>query len=202
MLWATFAAALGAIISAAVGYLLYRTSTDPHVIVYTALSPKIPTVILVVIENIGRGPAKNVRFSLGGPVPWKAWGIEEAQAFQPMDRGPLITGIPFLAPGARREFTWGQFGGLHAAIGDGAVKVTATYLPDGRDPLAPHEFVTESLLEVKSFHHTNDDGNNAPKDIAEQLRRIADATAHASIGFRPLHVQLKDQKPHPRPDAG
>jgi hypothetical protein len=42
---------------------------------------------------------------------------EAAQPPKELKTGPLVTGIPALAPGGRRILTWGQYGGLKKVIG-------------------------------------------------------------------------------------
>jgi hypothetical protein len=57
--------------------------------------------------------AYDVRFQFSDPLPNRAWGmdVEGAETAQPMRSGPLIDGIPTLAPGETRVIDWGQRGG-------------------------------------------------------------------------------------------
>lgn len=194
MFWVTLAAALGAVVSAGVGFLLYRANVDPHVIVYATVDRKRPSLILLVIENIGRGVARNVSFESDRPVPWRAFGIEKPdRPVQAMEGGPLITGIPSLAPGGQRVLAWGQYGGLLAGLGERAIHVTATYEPDSSHFLSATPFITDSVLEIKSFEFT-DAAEDPQKASADQLKKIADALSQIGSGFRKIRVEVTPAK--------
>lgn len=75
MLVATFLLALLAGTTATAAYLTYRVNIDPHVIVYSKHDDERPSLFLLVVENIGKGVAYDVRFSLEAPIPQYAPGI-------------------------------------------------------------------------------------------------------------------------------
>src|SRR5437899_1057385 len=122
--WATFwaavaavAAGLSALFSAIYTRLTYRlvqAQGEPNVVVYVHHDESRPTILEIVIKNIGNGLAKDMVFHSSHPIPSHAFRISAAQAkpSQDMTSGPLISGIPLLAPGEKRVITWGQFGGL------------------------------------------------------------------------------------------
>ena len=141
----------------AVNYFLLRSRVDPDVVVYTAHDDRRPSVLTIIIENIGHSPAYDVRFGLCRPIPKTALGRME-----PMQEGPLIDGIPVLGPGARRVLTWGQFGALREALGDASVRVSATYESRRRwFPWDPTEHTSNSILEIRSFLAT--DASESPE---------------------------------------
>ncbi|MFL5597995.1 MAG: hypothetical protein ACJ77S_11105 [Gemmatimonadaceae bacterium] len=145
--WITIGVGLVTAAATAINYFLYRSQVAPEVVVYVVADDRRPSIINLIIENIGKGVAKKVRFTFSEPLPAKAFGIEKpaSDAGGAMESGPLITGIPSLGPGARRVLTWGQYGGLYAALGNRVVTITATYTADRRTPWDPEEFITESL---------------------------------------------------------
>ena len=51
--WISVFIALIATASAAITYAVYRSSTDPEVIVYVDTDKKRPSLIILIIENIG-----------------------------------------------------------------------------------------------------------------------------------------------------
>lgn len=161
----------------AVNYFIFRAQVDPHVIVYTAHDDRRPTVLLLVIRNIGTGAAYDVHFTLSRPIPTRSWGIERPSTDQPMKEmrtGPLITGIPMLAPDEKRVITWGQYGGLNHAIGDQTVEVTIRFC--GRKLMPwdePVQYKLRSVLEVQSFDAT--DASSAPEVKKIQLLERTDA---------------------------
>lgn len=157
LLW-TALAALAAIITALVTALytyltikLLQAQSEPKVIVYVKHDINRPSLLLIVVENIGRDIAHNVQFTFSKPIPALAWGRDSADAIQAasMINGPFISGIPALGPNDSREITWGQYGGLSKAIGDEPILVRYTYLHDKRT------FSGETRLEVESFCGTN-----------------------------------------------
>src|SRR5262245_40936128 len=96
----------------ALTHRLVRSQTDPYVVVYVRHDESRPSIMLIVIENAGRSLARDVTFVLSRSIPHRAFGVDEASArarpIQQMTRGPLITGVPALGPGERRELVWGQ----------------------------------------------------------------------------------------------
>jgi hypothetical protein len=113
---ATTSAVVVAAFSAYFSWRSFRALGEPKVIVYIKRDPNRPTLLCLVIENIGRDIAENVVFTTSRPIPSKAFGIPGGAA-ETMRAGPLVNGIPALGPGAPREIAWGQFDGLSAALG-------------------------------------------------------------------------------------
>jgi hypothetical protein len=100
---ATIAAVVVTAVATRISYYLAKNQSYPEVIVYTEHDPKRTTIITLVIKNIGRGAAYNVRFYSSEPLPARAFGWgpmteEQRNAIGVIDDGPLIDGIPFLPP--------------------------------------------------------------------------------------------------------
>ena len=101
-------------------YKILRSQTDPCVIAYTQLVPD--GFVNIIIENVGRGLAHDVRFDrhpeatdekawetfLDGPAPRLAL---RATAFG--------TGIPALPPGGKRVIFWGKWIAIKGTFGSG-----------------------------------------------------------------------------------
>ena len=120
-----------------INYYLLRSHVDPDVVVYTAHDDRRPSVLIIVIENVGSSSAFDVRFELSREIPKDAWSVErlpDGQKPVTMREGPLIDGIPVLGPGGRRILTWGPFGALRETLGDVPVRVSATYQSRRRFP--------------------------------------------------------------------
>lgn len=167
--------ALAAVASTAVSYFLLRRESEPHVVVYTKHDKDRPSLLLLVIENVGKGMAYDVSFELSRPIPMRAAGITptgKEKDFEPMDAGPLIEGIPALAPGTDRVMTWGQYGGLMDALKGGSVKVTSRFESRGPYLMGPKEREVESVLEVRSYKKT--DASSSPeRNAVKALNTIA-----------------------------
>ncbi|WP_419937903.1 hypothetical protein [Candidatus Palauibacter sp.] len=161
-----------ATIAAFAAYLLFRVSSDPHVIVYVKHDRDRPTLLLLVIKNIGRGVAYGVKCELSRSIPRFAPGIRptgKKTALEEMAEGPLISGVPALAPGEQRVLTWGQYGGLRDELGSNRVQVRALF-EGGWLIRTGHQ--AESVLEVTSFERTDAAESPAQAQV-KQLERIA-----------------------------
>jgi hypothetical protein len=157
-------------------YRLVRTQGEPNVVVYVRHDDARRSIIQIVVENIGRGLASDIRFKPSRPIPSRAFGIafEDAQGGDPMTEGPLVDGIRALGPGDSRKITWGQFGGLLKALGHGAIELECTYKHGNRE-IGPTMF----LLDVKSFNATDATESEAAR-VIHQLERIAKAIEQKS----------------------
>ena len=133
------------------------------------------TIILLIIENIGKSIALNVSFSSDRELPEHAFGFKNAKKPAPMSDGPLITGIPALGTGAKRIITWGQYGGLEKGIGSDPINITIKF--KSKKPILPgykwHERVCP--IDIKSFEDTDASDSNWEKKSSDALERIAKA---------------------------
>jgi hypothetical protein len=188
--WIAVASVLISFVGAMISYYLFRSSIDPHVIVYATADEGRPSIINLVIENIGKGLAKSVSFEFSRPIPEKAFGFADAKLPNRMQSGPLINGIPALGPGAKRVITWGQFGGLYKGLGDDAIEIRVRFRGDPAGIFAAKEHEVLCPIDIKSFEGTDASDRNWAKQSASQLERIADALGHAATGFRPIKVEL------------
>lgn len=173
-------------IATMVNYALFRSQVDPKVVVYVADDPDSRTVILLVVENVGKGVARDVRFSSDRPIPASAFGMKGLEGEPKTLNEPAISqGIPALGPGSRRAFAWGQFGGLREAIGDRPIMVTVSYWRDATWPFGPRGFEESYPLEVESFEGT-DAGEHWGARIAssaEEAVRLL-RNSHDSSGYK------------------
>jgi len=172
--WAALAATLSALFAALYTWLTYRlvrAQTEPNLIVYVRHDESRPSLVQIVIENIGRGLATDVTFESSMVIPAHAFGITEDKAgpAEKMTDGPLIEGIPSLGPGDSRKIAWGQYGGLRKAIGDEVITVTCKYR-HGTRAMPP----VTCKLDVRSFKGTDAVGSEGARVIKE-LKRLADA---------------------------
>ena len=164
-LWTALAATAAiatALVTAAYTYFtlrLVRAQGEPKVIVYVKHDLNRPTILMIVIENIGRDIAHDVEFFPSRQIPAQAWGVERADTTvaKTMTEGPLLSGIPALGPNDNRTISWGQYGGLSHAIGDEPIVVRYTYRHERR------KFSGETRLEVKSYFGT--DASEAPEIV-------------------------------------
>lgn len=180
--------ALIASASAAITYVVYRSATDPEVIVYADGDRKRPSVINLIIKNIGKGPAMDVAFHPSKPLPSEAWGIEIPDDIPAqMHNGPIVVGVPYLAPGQELIITWGQYGGLKKYLASSNIEITAEY--KRTKSLRPFSTSIKSIskLDISQFEGTDvSDHNWGPKLIKaiersnKELSKIKQAITGAS----------------------
>ena len=182
-----------------ISYLVFRSQVDPEVIVYADTDEHRPTIIILVVENIGKALAKNIEFSLSGKFPQRAFGlsVDNAPVPETMKYGPLISGIPALGPGARRVLTWGQYGGLVKGLGDRVVFITAKYESDRSVIPIRKRHTTVSPIDIRSFEGTDASEKNWDVQAVAELKRIAKVLDYAATGFRPIKIELTKRSAKP-----
>lgn len=158
MLVATIMLVLASVGGFTINYYLLRSHVDPEVVVYTAHDDRRPSILIIVIENVGATPAFDVRFKFRRETDLEAANNPARlmdDVWRPMREGPLVDGIPLLGPGGRRVLTWGSFIGLRETFGDAPIRVSATYESRRRFPWDPTEHTSNSVLEFHSFLATD-----------------------------------------------
>ena len=184
------AATLTALVTIAYTYFtlrLVRSQSEPKVIVYVKHDLERLTVLMLVVENIGRDIAHDVRFTASRPIPARAWGIEAPDVTQVkiMTDGPLVAGIPALGPNDSRTISWGQYGGLSAAIGAEPIRLHYSYRHGHRT------FAGETQLEVESFAGT--DASERPAVIvARSIKEIEGAMKSISNSLTTIAAKDSD----------
>lgn len=168
----------------------WRAQTEPKVIVYVKHDKDRPSLLLLVIENIGRDIAHHVTFRPLRTLPAEAWGMpgSKIDAAKAMQSGPIVTGIPALGPGDSRVITWGQWAGLNEALGNEPIEIEYSY--NTRDRTV-HE---RSRLEVASYGGT--DASESPASAsAGHLAKIVRSTDSIAGSIKSISQHLRDTKP-------
>ena len=158
MLVATIMLVLASMGGFTINYYLLRSHVDPEVVVYTANDDRRPSILIIVIENVGATPAFDVRFEFPREIELEAANNPAKpidDIWRPMREGPLVDGIPLLGPGGRRVLPWGSFLTLRKPFADAPVRVSTTYESRRRFPWDPTEHTSDSVLEVRSFLATD-----------------------------------------------
>ena len=191
--WSAWVTAIATLILAILTFVYVRltrkileSQSDPCIIVSVVHDNDRPSILQLVVKNIGSGLAHNISFEFSRPLPKDAWGLskEEAKAAAPMDNGPLILGIPALGPGEMRAKDWGQYGGLIKCVGEEPITVTATFFKNGKKKPP-----VQSYLDIKSFEGTNASESPTAK-IAKNLEKMAKDFNHLATGFHKPKVKI------------
>lgn len=112
---------LATLLAVWVAYLALLQRFQPQLLIYYSPNPDTPSMIDLIIENIGGGNALDVTFS--APLPINCFGID-----QPHGKSSTVSmqGFPAVSPGQRYVFIGGQYAGLSNELGKG-LRVNATY---------------------------------------------------------------------------
>ena len=144
----------------------FNSQTQPKIIVYTHSDDDRDGLFMIRIQNIGKDVAEEITFQPECPIP-RAMGMspERPEEPVPIEDGPLVNGMPSLAPGEYRDIIWGQYGGLIKATNHKPINIKYQYRY-GRE-----ELTGESQLEISSYVGTI---INKPhmKDIVKHLNKI------------------------------
>lgn len=163
--WISFFMALIACASTAITYVVYRSATDPEIIIFAEADEKRPSIIQLVIKNIGKGPATDISFYPSRPLPHRAFGIEIPKEMpSTMNSGPIIVGIPYLAPEQQLVITWGQYGGLKKHLGSSYITMKIKYKRTKSIRPLSSKFESVCKLDISQFEGTDaNDHNWGPK---------------------------------------
>jgi hypothetical protein len=169
--WVSIFMALIAVATAIITYAVYRSATDPVVIVYAQPDLQRPSIINLFVENIGRGAAHTITFRTNRPLPAQAFGIEQPEEMpETMTSGPIVDGVPFLAPGQRISITWGQYGGLTKYIANEAIRVDALCYRSRRKRPFAKRLQAASNLDVRMFDSSEAAEHGFGPDLVKQLK--------------------------------
>ena len=169
--WVSIFMAVIAVATAIVTYAVFRSATDPVVIVYAQPDLQRPSIINLFIENIGRGAAHTITFRTSRPLPHQAFGIQPPEEMpETMTSGAIVDGVPFLAPGQRISITWGQYGGLTKYIADEAIRVDAFCYRSQRKGLFAKKLQAASNLDVRMFGGSESAEHGFGPDLVKQLK--------------------------------
>ncbi|WP_338560695.1 hypothetical protein [Acinetobacter sp. KS-LM10] len=125
-----------ALLALLVTYTVFKSNERPQIIVYIEANTFKETFISLVVENVGRGRAENIKFTSDRAIPYNSFGLEKLNSpKQEFQHGVFHHGIKIFNPGQRLFYDWGQFGGLTDALENRELKITATY--EFKHPLNP-----------------------------------------------------------------
>jgi hypothetical protein len=142
--------------------LLRRAGTDPQVVAYATLNPRVFGAIDFVIANIGKGPAQNVSFEiLSGGEDFSSKGVRLPH------RGARFT---FLPQGDQISTFLGMG---HELIGNPSLapfKVEVRY-----EEVLGAKHVAQFDVNISQFEGLVRLGKSADEEIAESVKKIANA---------------------------
>src|SRR5690554_4107376 len=98
-----------ALLSLIVAYIVYYNNSIGDVVVYAQIDKRRQTIINLIIHNIGKGIAKDIKFICPTGIPEKAYGISGLnESLKLYDSGAFVNGLPILFPDEKLVYSWGQ----------------------------------------------------------------------------------------------
>jgi hypothetical protein len=171
--WISIFMALIAVATAIVTYAVYRSATDPTVIVYAQPDLQRQSIVNLIVENIGRGAAHGVVFKSSRPLPEKAFTIGVTDKMpDTMESGPIANGVPFLAPGQRLLISWGQYGGLYKYIGDEPIRIDAFCYRSHSKGLFSKRLRSSSTLDIRMFQISESAEHGYGPNLVKELKAL------------------------------
>jgi hypothetical protein len=105
---------LATLLAVWVAYLAVSKGSEPQLLIYYQPNPDVPSLIDLVVENVGGASAYEVRLSK--PIPVNSFGIEKPDH----DLGSIpVSGFPAVSAKQRYTFAGGQYAGLDSQLGAG-----------------------------------------------------------------------------------
>ncbi|MBB1397246.1 hypothetical protein [Pseudoalteromonas sp. SG44-8] len=185
--WISVFMALIATASVVVTYAVFRSSTDPVVIVYADPDIKRPSFVNLIIKNIGNGAAHSIQFNPNRPLPYEAFSIEVPEKMPAsMEVGPIVTGIPFLAPGQKITLTWGQYGGLYKYIGDEPIQVESQYYAVGNPKFYSRRLSATSSLDIRTFERSESAEHGYGPNLVKEFKALNQSVVSATKGIQQI----------------
>lgn len=171
--WISIFMALIAVATAIVTYAVFRSATDPTVIVYAQPDLQRQSIVNLIVENIGRGAAHGVFFRSSRPLPQNAFSIPVPEKMpDQMQSGPIASGIPFLAPGQRLLISWGQYGGLYKYLGDEPIRIDAFCYRTHSNGLLSKRLRSSSTLDIRMFQASESTEHGYGPNLVKELKAL------------------------------
>ncbi len=171
--WISIFMALIAVATAIVTYAVFRSATDPTVIVYAQPDLQRQSIVNLIVENIGRGAAHRVSFKPSRPLPTEAFSIHIPENMpDQMQSGPIACGIPFLAPGQRLSISWGQYGGLYKYLGNEPIRIDTFCYRTHSKGLLSKKLKASSTLDIRMFESSESAEYGYGPNLVKELKTI------------------------------
>ena len=135
-----------------IAYIVYYNNTVGDVVVYAKVDLERPTVINLIIHNIGKGVARDIKFISPTGIPEKAYGITGlSDPKKNYESGALISGLSILFTDEKIIYSWGQFGGLKEALDNKPLEIEITFYSRTALQLCKRKIVNKVIINPMEF---------------------------------------------------
>lgn len=170
-----------ALLSLIVAYMVYYDNSTGDVVIYAQVDRKRPTVINLVIHNIGKGIARDIKFVCLNGIPEAANGISEAangisglkEPLKIYETGALVNGLPILFPDEKLVYSWGQFGGLKEALDGKPLEIEIIFFSHNSLQLMRRKTRNKLVIDVTAFEGVDISTTIFEQEVKKSLQAIA-----------------------------
>lgn len=163
-----------ALLSLIVAYIIYYNNSIGDVVVYAQVDRKRPTVINLIIHNIGKGIAKDIQFICPTGIPKKAYGLSGlTEPLKLYDSGAFINGLPILFPDQKLIYSWGQYSGLKEALNSMPLEIEITFFSRTNLQLIKRKIKNKVVIDPTAFEGVDISESSFEREVKISLKEIA-----------------------------
>lgn len=163
-----------ALLSLIVTYIVYYNNSIGDVVVYAQVDRKRPTIINLVVHNIGKGIAKDIKFICSTGIPKKAYGISKLTApLEKYDSGAFVNGLPILFPNEKIVYSWGQYGGLKEALNNMPLEIDIIFFSRTNFQIIKRKIKNKVVVDPTAFEGVDISESTFEKEVKNSLKDIA-----------------------------
>ncbi|WP_026438509.1 hypothetical protein [Acinetobacter towneri] len=165
-----------ALLSLIVAYIVYYNNSIGDVVVYAQIDKRRQTIINLIIHNIGKGIAKDIKFICPTGIPEKAYGISGLnESLKLYDSGAFVNGLPILFPDEKLVYSWGQYGGLKEALNGKPLEIEITFFSRTNLQLIRRKIKNKVAIDPTAFEGVDISESNFERDVKTSLKDIAES---------------------------
>ena len=163
-----------ALLSLIVAYMVYYDNSTGDVVIYAQVDRKRPTVINLVIHNIGKGIARDIKFVCLNGIPEAANGISGLkEPLKIYETGALVNGLPILFPDEKLVYSWGQFGGLKEALDGKPLEIEVIFFSRNSLQLRRRKTRNKLVIDIAAFEGVDISTTIFEQEVQKSLQAIA-----------------------------
>lgn len=163
-----------ALLSVIVAYMIYYENSTADVVIYAQVDRKRSTIINLVIHNIGKGIARDIKFICPDGIPKAAYGISGLnEPLKIYESGALSKGLPILFPDEKLVYSWGQFGGLKEALDGKPLEIEVIFFSRNRLQLMRRKTRNKLVIDIAAFEGVDISTTIFEQEVKKSLQAIA-----------------------------
>lgn len=153
-----------ALLTLIIAYIVYFNNSKGDVVVYVKVDLDRQGIILLIIQNIGKGIAQNIKFS----------GTESILKNSPgIDIGAFKVGTPILFPDEKLIYTLGTYPGLKESLPNEPIKIIITF--HSKIALYPYKRKIKNVvtIDINAFGGVDIGEPIFQRDVRTSLKEIS-----------------------------